>query len=119
MSDKIEEVEITSEVLLQVNSFTDTPIMDRDFVWYRGVAYYSKLSNDEMKLYDSIFNSNTTLIVNDGYLTDGFIAVNNHLDKWGINSEEAEYMFELAELDTHILKYLLDNDLIKEGSNDE
>ena len=119
MSDKIEEVEITSEVLLQVNSFTDTPIIDRDFNWYRNVAYYNKLSDKEMSVYDNIFNSDTPLVVNKGYLTKGFKSINEHLNKWGIRSEEAEYMFELAELDTHILKYLLDNDLIKEGSNDE
>ena len=119
MSEKENEVEITSEILLQVNSFTGTPIIDRDFDWYYGAAFRNELSNAKMEIYDNIFNSDTPLVNNEGYHTRGFNSVNDHLNKWGIRSEEAEYMFELAELDTHILKYLLDNNLIKEGSNDE
>jgi len=92
---------VSLETFKVVNEFTGVPIIDRDFNWYYEVAYKHKLTDIEMKIYDEIFNSMYEFI--SFIKTEGFTSVDNHIDKFGMNSEEAEYMWSLADLDTNIL----------------
>lgn len=92
---------VSLETFKAVNEFTGIPIKDRDFNWYHDAAFKHKLSDTEMEVYDEIFNSQYEF---KSFLkTEGFMAVDKHINKWGMNSEKAEYMWSVADLDTDIL----------------
>lgn len=66
-----------------------------------------------MDVYDTIFNT----ITNDWSessnipITPGLKAVDEHMTKYGINSEEAEYMWDLAKIDTWIIHVINKDDI--------
>lgn len=107
-NDSVKDITISDNILKKMMSVALTlgiKIHNRDFDFYYGAAFNKKLDKDTMEKYTDIFNS----VAHDechGYKyptdTEGFKAVEKHIDKFGMNSEEAEYMYELAEIDCWI-----------------
>jgi len=101
MCDKIRKT------MIVVSKLTGTNIVDRDFDWYYKAAFKSMLTKEEIASYDDLFNSNEWRKF-DGDLpeTKGFKEVDVHMEKYSINSEEAEYMWELSHIDCWVLSEL-------------
>jgi len=88
-----------------INNELDTPLTERGFKWYYAASHNKSLNNIAMGVYDVILNSkdyNNRSVDDYTNETTGLIDVNSVIDRMGMGSEQAEYMWTLADVDNWI-----------------